>query len=72
MTGIILTHDEIHDLTGKKRKSSQVSVLAQMGINFLQRPDGSVVVFRDEINKFLTGGIQHERPKTQPDFSALQ
>jgi hypothetical protein len=43
---IVLTKEELAELTGKERPSAQVRALTQMGIPYRKRPDGSPVVFR--------------------------
>jgi hypothetical protein len=48
----ILSPDELKQLTQKKQSTSQREVLNFMGIDHRMRPDGSVVVFEDDlINK---------------------
>ena len=48
----VLSPDELKQLTQKKQSTSQREVLNFMGIDHRMRPDGSVVVFEDDlINK---------------------
>lgn len=69
---LFLEHDEIEQLTSKKRRSSQVSALNQMGIQHLVRPDGSVAVLRAHVETIFGHGQNPNRRKTVPDFSCLQ
>lgn len=46
---MILTDDELRELTGKKFRSAQAQVLRYMGIDFRMRPDGSLVVLRCQL-----------------------
>lgn len=41
---LALTSDELIELTGKRRPTAQARVLRAMGIPFLPRPDGTLVV----------------------------
>jgi hypothetical protein len=43
---IVLSEDEVVELTGKRRASAQARVLDFMGIPYRPRPDGSLVVLR--------------------------
>ena len=47
----ILSPDELKQLTQKKQSTSQKEVLNFMGIDHRTRPDGSVVVFEDDLIK---------------------
>ena len=47
----ILSPDELKQLTQKKQSTSQREVLNFMGIDYKLRPDGSVVVFEDDLIK---------------------
>lgn len=46
MGTLTLTHDELVDLTGRRRFTFQARVLTEMGIPYRLRPDGSIVVLR--------------------------
>lgn len=43
---MILTADQLEEITGKRRSRSQVDVLAALGIPYKVRPDGKVIVLR--------------------------
>ena len=45
----ILSPDELKQLTQKKQSTSQREVLNFMGIDHRMRPDGSVVVFENDL-----------------------
>ena len=66
MTGLCLTRDEIEELTGMRRKSSQIRALAQMGIPFRVRPDGSPAVLRCDL---MPDGATVTA--SEPDFSSM-
>lgn len=46
MSQMFLTADELIDLTGRKRCDAQRKALNIMGVDFLIRPDASLVVSR--------------------------
>lgn len=46
---------EIIQLTHKKRRHAQATVLRAMGIQHKVRPDGSLAISRDHINKAFDG-----------------
>lgn len=41
---LALTHDELIELTGKRRPSAQARALRAMGVAYIPRPDGTLVV----------------------------
>lgn len=45
---MILTGDELVELTHMHRPSAQRRALTTMGIPYRVRPDGTIVVFRDQ------------------------
>jgi hypothetical protein len=55
---MILSRAEILELTGKQRLSAQVRVLDALGISYRRRPDGSIVIFRDN--------VAHAPPQARP------
>ena len=51
----ILSPDELKQLTQKKQSTSQREVLSFMGVDYKLRPDGTMVVFEEDlINKTPT------------------
>jgi hypothetical protein len=71
---LVLTADEVAELTGRVRRSAQVKALQFMGIEHRIRPDGSVAVLRSCVEKVLGGGDTNPKPKrrTEPDFSQVK
>ena len=64
---MFLTADEVRELTGKRRHSSQLRVLTDMGVRIRYvRPDGSPVVLRQDI-----AGLQTAQSST-PDFDSIR
>jgi hypothetical protein len=46
---LCLTDDELAQLTGKSRPSAQIKALRYMAIDHKRRPDGSIVVLRNQL-----------------------
>ena len=46
---LCLTDDELTQLTGKTRPSAQMKALRYMAIDHKRRPDGSIVVLRNQL-----------------------
>lgn len=46
MTDLVLSDEEIHEMTGYARPSNQLKVLASLGIPARRRPDNSILVLR--------------------------
>lgn len=61
---MLLTAQEVRELTGMQRSSAQVRALKSMGIECRRRPDGSVVVLRAVVEAVLGGGLI--TPKVEP------
>jgi hypothetical protein len=69
---MILTPEELAELTRRTRKDAQVRVLRFMGIEHRVRPDGSVAVLRSHVEAVLGGGRYTEMSKQhEPDWSAV-
>jgi hypothetical protein len=69
---LILSHEELCMLTGRRRFSAQTRALARMGISHLLRPDGFPIVSRAQFEAII-GAESTSRPSTvsEPDWSAL-
>jgi len=67
---LFLTHDELTELTGRKRAAGQVEALRAMGIMHRVRPDGFPLVLRAHIAKEF-GAEQDIQPDPEPDWSTL-
>jgi hypothetical protein len=69
---MILSPDQLHALTGKRRRDAQERALVLMGVNYLRRADGRLLVGEEYVKKLLAGGeasaTVHAR---EPDWSAL-
>ena len=66
---IFLTKTEIRELTRKIHHAAQARTLAEMGIRFMLRPDGSPVVLHSALQESAGDG---RREPAQPDFSSLE
>jgi len=62
---ICLSKSEISELTGKVRFSAQARALRSMGIDFKIRPDGSIMVYRKDIE------AETASKTAEPDFGAM-
>lgn len=58
---MLLSVDELVELTGKTRRGAQGDVLRALGIPFKARPDGSLVVLRDAVQAALGYATAKER-----------
>lgn len=65
---ICLTKKEVQELTLKIHHRAQVRMLAEMGIRFIVRPDGSPVVLHSALNEVP----MIQRSPGTPDFSSLE
>ncbi len=67
---VFLTNHELQTLTGRKRYSAQVRVLAIMGLRFLVRPDGRPIVSRLAFESAMGNDAAH-LIEAEPNFEAL-
>ena len=58
---MLLTADELVELTGKTRRAMQRDVLDALGIPFKTRPDGTLVVLRVAVQAALGHAPAQER-----------
>jgi hypothetical protein len=49
MTAMVLTPEQVRQLTGRKRSSAQARVLRKQGIRFTQDASGHVIVLESEV-----------------------
>lgn len=70
---MILSHQELIELTGRSRKDAQVCALRFMGIEHRLRPDGSVVVSRSHVERILSGQAADRLNKKiiEPNWSSI-
>lgn len=62
---LFLLEPELRSLTGRIQRSAQVRVLRSMGIEHRIRPDGSVAVLRDHIQKIFDGAPSTSKRETR-------
>ena len=60
---MILTPEELAELTGRCRSDAQVRVLRFMGIEHRIRPDGKVVALRSHVDAVLGAVTIHPKVK---------
>lgn len=69
---MFLTPEEIVELTGRKARKCQRSVLNHMGISHRVRPDGGLVVLRSHVENLLGGQMQRDKLSSpEPNWSAI-
>lgn len=72
MESIILTTQELLDITGRIKASAQVRWLRQHGFTVMQRADGRPIVSRSHFQVKMDGIQAGTKPKTyEPNFGAL-
>lgn len=71
---LFLTPEELVELTGYRRRSSQMQALRYMGIEFRQRPDATIVVLRQHVEQILGSApkAKHEPKRVEPNWAALE
>jgi hypothetical protein len=67
---LVLSPEELVELTQKTRFKAQAKVLAALGVPFQVRPNGSLVVYL-EVAKVLGGVTQHPTPQPAPQLRLL-
>jgi hypothetical protein len=72
-TDTFLSDEEVRALTQRKVRRSQVQTLKAMGIEHRVRPDGSVAILRNHINKVFDGSPDSGRKTKshQPNWDAM-
>jgi hypothetical protein len=69
---MVLTQQEIYELTHRINPTAQLRYLAQLGIEARRRPDNTVLVLRSAVEAALGGVAQNREDKvTEPDWSAI-
>lgn len=68
LTAATLTAAELAEITGKRRSDAQARVLDFMGIAYATRPNGTLAVLREVMERRLGGAgtIQPREPQLQP------
>lgn len=66
---MLLTPDELAQLTGKQRRSAQRRALLAMGIEHKVRPDGSLAVLRSHVERLLDSVFSNcYKQEVEPDW----
>ncbi len=69
---LLLTRDELKELTGRTRPKAQARVLMSMGIEHRVRPDGSILVLRVHLENLLCGMTDKRKIKNAtPNWDAI-
>ncbi|MGH6876029.1 MAG: DUF4224 domain-containing protein [Rhizomicrobium sp.] len=70
-TALFVSAEALEQFTGKRRGSAQARFLAQLGLKFTLRSDGTIALRREELDAYtLAQGTKAKRIWT-PDLSAL-
>lgn len=67
---LMLSPDELKDLTHKSRASAQVRALRAMGIEHKVRPDGSVAVLRAHVDAQMGAPKERRQAQWEPNWGA--
>ncbi len=68
---LFVSAEALQQFTGKKRASAQARFLAQLGLKFTQRLDGTIALRREELDACTLTRRVATKPLWQPDLSAL-
>jgi hypothetical protein len=70
---LILSHEELCAITGRRRHSAQARVLAQMNISYRLRPDGFPVVSRAHFEEAMgTKSYARFAAAAEPNWDAIR
>ena len=67
---MLLTPEELEEITGKKRRGAQKNVLHALGVKYKERPDGTLAVLKSHAEHVLGGRPAAERT-IEPNWGAL-
>jgi len=67
MSEMFLSAEEVSSMTERVQRSAQVKVLRSMGVEFRQRPDGSLAVARAHVERLF--GCAMEKATRKKDFT---
>ena len=67
MSEMFLSAEEISSMTERVQRSAQAKVLRSMGVEFRQRPDGSLAIARAHVEKLF--GCAMEKAGRKKDFT---
>jgi len=68
---LFVSVEALQQFTGKKRASAQARFLAQLGLKFTQRFDGTIAMRQEELDAYTLTRRIAGKPVWQPDLSAL-
>lgn len=74
MSNLFLEPSEIERLTCRRRRSAQVRVLREMGLEHKVRPDGSVAILHAYVMKVFDGttnATERRKKSTGPNWDAI-
>lgn len=69
---MFLETSEIVELTHRKRRAAQRTMLNALGIHYKQRPDGSFAILRAHVEKvFGVSEVAAKKTAAEPNWEAL-
>jgi hypothetical protein len=68
---LILSHDELCALTGRRRHRAQARALARIGISYRLRPDGFPIVSRAHFEQSMGATPPPSECAMEPNWNAL-
>lgn len=68
---LFVSVEVLEHFTGRKRASAQARFLAQLGLKFAQRFDGTIALRQEELDAHTLTRRIKAKPVWQPDLSAL-
>lgn len=68
---MMLTAEELSDLTGRSRRDAQIRVLRFMGVEHRVRPDGTLAVLKSHVEQVLGGHVRYKLKDPEPNWSAI-
>ena len=68
---LFVSAEVLVQLTGRKRASAQARFLAQLGLRFTQRWDGTIALRREELDAYTLSRRTKVKPAWEPDLSVL-
>lgn len=72
ITKMVLNESDLYALTKKKQSKAQASVLNALSINFVKRPDGSLIVSHLHVQQVLGADLSNVKLKqVEPDWSVI-
>jgi hypothetical protein len=71
---IVLSYDELVELTGRRRRDAQLIALKYMGIEHRVRPDGSLAVLRSHVSHIFGAPVDKaalQPTRKEPNWKAI-